>query len=106
VNLSPFFHYCDLDLEELLISTMNTPFTFKLGYGLFAGCFLTGAAIGYGRAMDVHVERAAALPKQVAERDALLGKLEDKMRAEGRLKSRVKPPPDKIESSGANKPPS
>lgn len=84
---------------------MNTPFTFKLGYALFTGCFLTGAAIGYGRAMDGHVERAAALPKQVAARDALLDKLEGKWRAEGRLKSRMKHPPDEIENFGANKPP-
>ena len=67
---------------------MNTPKTFQLGWALFAGCFLTGGAIGYGKAMDGHVERAAALPNQVKQRDEALDKLEAKWRSEGKLKAK------------------
>jgi len=68
---------------------MNTPKTFQLGWALFAGCFLTGGAIGYSKAMDGHVERATALPSQVRQRNEALDKLEAKWRSEGKLKERA-----------------
>ena len=65
---------------------MNTPKTFQLGWGLFAGCFLTGAYIGWNRAMDAREVRKKELVGQVADRNAALDKLEQKWRAEGTRK--------------------
>jgi len=86
---------------------MNTPKTFQLGWALFAGCWMTGAGIGYLRALDGRKERADALPGQVAERNAALDKLEAKWRAEGSKKFKTQKPPGAgpDQPGGTEKPP-
>lgn len=68
---------------------MNTPGTFKMGWALFAGCFLTGAGIGYMQAVQGQEQRTKDLVKQVADRNASLDKLEAKWRSEGSKKFKL-----------------
>ena len=65
---------------------MNNPNTFTLGWGLFAGCFLTGASIGYFRAVEGRKTRALENIQQTKDRNESLDRLEAKWRAEGKLK--------------------
>jgi len=68
---------------------MNNPNTFALGWAAFAGCFLTGAGIGYFRAVEGRRIRAVDNIQQTKDREALLDKLDAKWREEGKLKPRV-----------------
>jgi hypothetical protein len=77
---------------------MTQPNVKFFGWALLAGCFLTGGAIAYGKAMEGHVERAAALPNQVKQRDEALDKLEaggarGSSRQRARVQEEVQRPP-------------